>query len=86
MPQFFTSLLSKLPSGTPTGVAFYVGFLVINFKLLVSGLTIHTYRMSDVSVSDWATGIAALAALYVSNKHIDNLQKNKQENNKQDTN
>lgn len=78
MPKFFTSIISKLPSGTP-GFAFYVGFIIINFKLLASGLTIHTYRMSDVSVSDWATGIAALAALYVSNKHIDNLQKNKQE-------
>ena len=59
-------------------VAFLSGMLVINIKLLLSGLTIDGYKMSDTSITDWATGVAALSAMRIANKHVNNIQTNKQ--------
>ncbi len=86
------TLLSKLvvknvkthkPSYTTT--AFISGFTIICFKLLVSGLTIFHYKMSNVSVSDWSMGVGALSALWVGNKHVNNIQINKEQS-KQENN
>lgn len=66
--------------------AFIVGFLIINIKLLFSGIQIFGTKMSDVSITDWATGLAALSAMYISNKHVGNIQINKinEQKNKQE--
>lgn len=72
----------KVPSYTAT--AFIVGFAILNFKLLVSGLMIYSYKMSDTSITDWATGVAALSAMLIANKHINNIQTNKEQQIKQD--
>lgn len=59
---------TKKPSYTVT--AFLVGFLVINFKLLFSGIQItEKIKMSDFSGIDYAAGVAALGGIYVLRKN-----------------
>ena len=75
-----TILINNKKSGNAsytTSMVVY-GFGAITFKLLVSGLTLFSYKMSDVSISDWSVGVGALTALWVTNKHINNIQINKQ--------
>lgn len=81
MNNFFSKLIIKnqktmRPSYTTT--AFISGFAIICIKLLLSGITIHSYKMSDVSITDWSAGVAALSAMWISNKHINNIQVNKE--------
>lgn len=64
-----------------TSVAFITGFAVINIKLLFSGFTINSYKFAEVTISDWATGVAALSAMRIANKHVNNIQINKQSSN-----
>lgn len=66
---------TRKPSYTIT--AFVVGFGIVNLKLILSGITIFGAKMSDFNGTDYATAIAALGALYISNKHVGNLQFNK---------
>lgn len=80
MNNFLSKLIIKnaetsKPSYTTT--AFISGFLLISLKLIVSGLTIRGYKMSDVSVSDWSMGVAALSSMWIANKHVNNIQLNK---------
>lgn len=73
----FNGMLSKLivndvktkkPSYTVT--AFIVGFFVINFKLLFSGIEItDKIKMSDFSGVDYAAAVAALGGIYVLRKN-----------------
>jgi len=48
-----------------TLTAFVVGFLVINAKLLISGLTIAGYTMTAFTGSDYGIALGALGAIYV---------------------
>lgn len=63
------------PSYTIT--AFVTGFFIVNLKLILSGITIFGQKCSDFNGTDYATSIAALGALYISNKHVGNIQANK---------
>ncbi len=48
-----------------TVTAFVLGFVVVNLKLLVSGLSLAGYEMSTFSGGDYAAAIGALGAIYV---------------------
>lgn len=59
---------TKKPSYTVT--AFIVGFFIINFKLLFSGIQItEKIKMSDFNGVDYAAGVAALGGIYVLRKN-----------------
>ena len=59
---------TRKPSYTVT--AFIVGFFVINFKLLFSGVQItDKIKMSDFNGVDYAAGVAALGGIYVLRKN-----------------
>ena len=40
--------------------------------------------MSNVSVSDWSMGVAALSSMWIANKHVNNIQINKISQNNQE--
>ena len=48
-----------------TVTAFILGFVVVNVKLLASGLTLAGYEMSTFSGVDYAAAMGALGAIYV---------------------
>jgi hypothetical protein len=48
-----------------TVTAFVVGFLVVNAKLLISGLTFGAYTMAAFTGGEYGVAIAALGAIYV---------------------
>lgn len=60
-------LLIKDSSGKPsvTMTAFVTGFMVVNAKLLISGLTIAGYTMAAFGGGDYAASVGALGAVYV---------------------
>jgi hypothetical protein len=60
-------ILIKDSSGKPsvTMTAFVTGFLVVNAKLLISGLTIAGYKMASFGGGDYSAAVAALGAVYV---------------------
>lgn len=60
-------ILIKDSSGEPsvTMTAFVVGFVTVNLKLLISGLTIGSYTMSTFTGVDYSAAVAALGAIYV---------------------
>ena len=48
-----------------TVTAFVLGFVVVNLKLLASGLTLAGYEMSAFTGVDYAAAIGALGTVYV---------------------
>ena len=60
-------LLIKDSSGKPsvTMTAFVTGFMVVNAKLLISGLTIAGYTMAAFTGGEYAAAVGALGAVYV---------------------
>lgn len=48
-----------------TVTAFIIGFLIVNAKLLISGLTVGSLQMAEFSGSEYAAAIGALGAIYV---------------------
>ena len=54
-------------SGKPsvTMTAFVTGFMVVNVKLLISGLTIAGYKMAAFTGGEYAAAIGSLGAIYV---------------------
>lgn len=79
MLKTILSLLTIKKNGKPsyTTTAFVLGTVIINLKILASGFTFGSYTSSQFSGSDYAQAMASLAALYVSNKHVNNIQQNK---------
>jgi len=51
------------PSTTMT--AFVLGFVVVNLKLLASGLTIGGYAMAPFTGGEYGMALGALGAIYV---------------------
>lgn len=69
MPPFLLNNKNGTPSMTTTMVA--VGFLVINLKLLISGITVfNKYTMSSFNGTDYAAALAAIGGIHVWNKKI----------------
>lgn len=52
-----------------TMTAFVWGCVVVNAKLLMSGLTIHGTQMSQFGGSEYAIALGALGAIYVLRRH-----------------
>jgi len=48
-----------------TVTAFIIGFIVVNVKLLISGLTIAGMTFSAFSGSEYGIAVSALGAVYV---------------------
>lgn len=48
-----------------TMTAFVLGFVVVNVKLLISGLTIAGYTMASFGGGDYSASIMALGGVYV---------------------
>lgn len=48
-----------------TATAFVVGFVIVNLKLLVAGLTLAGISFSPFSGSDYGIAVGALGAIYV---------------------
>lgn len=59
--------LTKDKDGTPsiTRVAFFSGFMVVNAKLLISGLTISGLKMAAFSGTEYGVAIGALGSIYI---------------------
>jgi len=57
------------------------GFAAVTFKLIVSGLTIGGFTMSQFTGVDYAAAVAALGGVYSWNKknRIDSKSSNKEE-------
>ena len=74
----FDKLWIKDTSGkkSVTMTAFIVGFLVVNLKLLASGLTFMGYTMSAFSGSDYGMSLAALGSIYLLRRKIDSDNNN----------
>jgi hypothetical protein len=54
-----------------TLTAFVLGFITVNVKLLISGLTIGGYTMSNFSGVDYSAALASLGAIYVLRRSTD---------------
>lgn len=61
-----------------TVTAFVLGFVIVNLKLLGSGLTLSGYQMSDFSGTDYAAAIGALGAIYVMRRASSKGENNEQ--------
>lgn len=77
-------LLLKDSSGkkSTTVTAFVLGFIVVNLKLLASGLTLVGYEMSAFSGGDYAAAIGALGAVYVMRRSTGNKYKGESDESK----
>jgi len=58
-----------------TLTAFVIGFIVVNAKLLISGLTIAGYQMEAFNGVDYSAAIAALGGVYVMRRSGENKSK-----------
>jgi hypothetical protein len=66
----FDKLLLKDTSGkkSVTVTAFVLGFLVVNAKLLMSGITVAGYTMAAFTGSEYGIALGALGAIYVTRR------------------
>lgn len=78
-------LLKNEKTGQPsyTLTAFILGSLIVNLKLILSGVEFNDHiKMGLFSGIDYAAAIAALGGLYSLNKHVTNkIQEKKNEKN-----
>lgn len=63
MRKFYLKDSNGKPSITTT--AFFLGFIVINLKLILSGVDYKGIKFSDFTGSDYGMAMAALGAIYV---------------------
>lgn len=63
----FRKLMLVDSSGKPSSTltAFALGFVVVNLKLLLSGMTVGGFSMSVFSGTEYAAAVGALGAIYV---------------------
>ena len=69
-------LLIKDSGGKPsvTMTAFVTGFIVVNAKLLLSGVTIAGFTMTAFTGGEYAAAVGALGAVYVMRRSTGNEQ------------
>ena len=67
-------LLLKDSSGkkSVTMTSFVLGFIVVNLKLILSGMTINGITLSAFTGSDYSLSLAALGAIYVLRRNTGN--------------
>lgn len=69
----FHKLLLTDTSGkkSSTLTAFFVGFIIVNLKLILSGTTFGDYSMSEFDGGDYSMSLAALGGIYVLRRSTD---------------
>lgn len=69
----FNKFLFKDSKGKPsiTATAFILGFAVVNFKLIFSGLELGKFKMELFSGGEYAAALGALGAIYVLRRSTD---------------
>jgi hypothetical protein len=69
--------LLKDSSGKPsvTMTAFVLGFLVINLKLILSGMTIYGITLNPFTGGEYAAAIASIGSIYVLRRNFSNTKK-----------
>ena len=67
-------ILIKDSGGKPsvTMTAFVLGFVVVNLKLILSGMEIASYKMAAFTGGEYAAAISALGGVYVLRRNIGN--------------
>ena len=77
----FRKLLIKDSTGNPsvTMTAFCLGFIVVNLKLILSGVTLFSYTMAPFTGGEYAAAIASLGAVYVLRRSKTNGEEKKDE-------
>jgi hypothetical protein len=70
----FRKLMLVDSSGKPSSTltAFALGFVVVNLKLLLSGMTVGGFSMSVFSGTEYAAAVGALGAIYVLRRNTGN--------------
>jgi len=70
----FRKLFMKDSSGekSVTVTAFILGFLTVNFKLLVAGMTFGKYTMAPFTGIEYGAALGALGAIYVMRRAVNN--------------
>lgn len=70
-------ILIKDSAGKPsvTMTAFVTGFIAVNFKLLVSGMTIAGYTMTAFTGGEYAAALSALGGVYIMRRNFGNPEK-----------
>lgn len=65
--SWFNKILLTDTSGkkSATLTAFVSGFLVVNAKLLLSGVTVGSVTLSPFTGTEYATAVAALGGIYI---------------------
>ena len=73
----FNKLLLTDTSGkkSATLTAFVTGFIVVNLKLIFSGMTIGGIVLAPFSGSEFAVAVGALGAIYVLRRSTDTKEK-----------
>lgn len=69
----FNKFLFKDSKGKPsiTATAFILGFAVVNFKLIFSGIELGKFKMELFSGGEYAAALGALGAIYVLRRSTD---------------
>lgn len=72
-----TKLLLKDSSGKPstTMTAFVLGFVVVNLKLILSGMEIGGLTLAPFSGGEYAAAVGALGAVYILRRNTGNGNK-----------
>ena len=75
-----SKILIKDSAGKPsaTMTAFCFGFVVVNLKLLLSGMEIMSYKMAAFTGGEYAAAIAALGSIYVLRRNFGDPSGNKE--------
>lgn len=48
-----------------TVTAFVIGFIIVNLKLLLSGMTLEGFSMSAFTGTEYGIAVAALGSIYI---------------------
>lgn len=62
-----------------TMTAFVLGFVIVNLKLIFSGMTIGGLNLAPFTGGEYAAAMSALGAIYVLRRHTDNIAAKKDE-------
>lgn len=73
MNKFLLKDSSGKKSATMT--AFVVGFVVVNAKLVLSGMTIGGLELAPFTGTEYAAAVSALGAIYVLRRNTDPAKK-----------
>lgn len=73
MNKFLLKDSSGKKSATMT--AFVVGFVVINVKLILSGMTVGGLELAPFTGTEYAAALAALGSIYVLRRNTDPANK-----------